>query len=81
MADSFLSHMDQIRQDYNNQKNLLNGIIQTSETELVQIASTVRKLEEQRIDANRRIYQANEALKGQKFDQQEETLNFNFPGI
>lgn len=78
MTDGFLSRLDQVQQNYQSQKERLDASIKASEEELVNIASTLRKLEQQSIEVGRRKYQALEAGRGLTNDRQEETLELVF---
>ena len=78
MTDGLLTHLDQIQQGYQSQKSHLDATVKASEEAIVQIASMLRKLEAQRVEANRQIYQALQAVEALKNDQQEETLELIF---
>ena len=61
MTDGFLSKLGQVRQSYQSQKAQLDTLVKASENELAQISSTIRALEQQQLETNRRIYQARQA--------------------
>lgn len=78
MTDGFLSQLDQVKQNYQRQQAHLEATVKASEAEVVEINATIRKLESQRDEANKRIYQTRLGEKGLKNDQQEEVLDLVF---
>lgn len=78
MTDGFLSHLSQLKENYQSQQENLDAIVSSSEKELEQISSAFRELENQRLEANQRIYQTRQVINRFKIEQQEEMLDLIF---
>jgi hypothetical protein len=78
MTNSFISSLDQFNQGYKSKKEKLNTLVNALEEELVRIAINYRKLEEERVSINQRVYHSRQAINAIEHESQEEILDLVF---